>query len=105
MPLVLDPASVPVEVLEGLRRSLIADLIETEEFVRDPPGPVRDPASIEAAAELVRSALARLELSDPGSPALLAADINLAYSAMVAGIDLVKSHTDVPLVPRSRAKS
>jgi hypothetical protein len=33
------------------------------------------------------------------------AEVNLAYSTMVSVIDLVKSHTDVPRVPRNRSPS
>ena len=48
------------------------------------------------------SALARLDVPGATSPAALAADVNLAYATLVAVIDLVKSRTDVPRVPRIR---
>lgn len=103
MPLVLDPTSLPADVLEDLRRSLRDDLAEAGELVHHPAGKVLDPGSLETASELVRSALARLDAPGPRSPEALGADVNLAYAALVAVIDLVKSHTDVPRVPRKRA--
>jgi hypothetical protein len=105
MPLVLDPNSLTVATLQELRRSLRNDLEETRELIDRPAGRVVDPASLETARELLRSVLGRLDVPGPEDPAALAADVNLAYATLVAVIDLVKSHTDVPKVPRSRAKS
>ena len=102
MPLVLDPTALPPAVLDELRRSLRADLEETRELVLHPPGTVVDPASLETARELLRSTLQTLEGSEPRSAARKAADVNLAYATMLAVIDLVKSHTDAPRVPRKR---
>jgi hypothetical protein len=104
MPLVQAPSALPREALEELLRSLREDLHETEELVRAPPGVVRDPASLEAAADLLRSTLAVLDLPGPRSAEALVSEINLAYATIVAVIDLVKSHTDVPKVPRARPK-
>jgi hypothetical protein len=103
MPLVSDPSSLSVEVLRGLLRSLREDLEETRELVQHPPGAVRDPASLATAAELLRSTLAVLDRPGPRTPEVLAAEVNLAYATMVSAIDLVKSHTDVPQVPRRRS--
>jgi len=106
LPLVLDPDSLPEPILRGLLRSLREDLVETEELVRTPKGRVLDPASLETAHELLRSARAILDRSRRADRAGLAADANLAYAVMIAVIDLVKSHTDVPRVPPPRpAKS
>jgi hypothetical protein len=103
MPLVLDPNSLSLSTLEELWRSLRNDLEETREFVDHPPGPVTDPASIESARELLRSTIARLDVPGPRDVATLAVEANLAYATLVAVIDLVKSHADVPRVPRKRA--
>ena len=103
MPLVLDPDSIPEAVLRELHRSLSEDLAETLELVRHPRGPVRDPASLTTAEGLVESTRAVIERPGPRSRDELAAEANLAYSTILAAIDLVKSHTDVPAVPRSRA--
>lgn len=105
MPLVLDPSSVPEPLLRELHCSLREDLEATSELVRHPAGPVRDPASLVTAAELLRSTLTLLDLPGPRSPEVLVAEVNLAYSTMVSAIDLVKSHTDVPRVPRNRSPS
>jgi len=106
LPLVLDPDSLPEPILRGLLRSLRDDLAGTEELVRAPKGRVLDPASLETAHELLESARAILDRSRRRDRAGVAADANLAYAVMIAVIDLVKSHTDVPRVPPPRpAKS
>jgi hypothetical protein len=105
VPLVLDPKSVPESVLKGLVRSLRADLAETEQLVRNPKGRVIDPASLLTAQELLESAREILTRSQQGDRASLASDANLAYAVMIAAIDLVKSHTDVPRVPPPRTSS
>jgi hypothetical protein len=102
MPLVLDPASVPEKVLRELHRSLREDLEATRELVEHPTGAVLDPASLATADELLRSTLALVDLPGPRAVETLAAEVNLVYSTMVAVIDLVKSHTEVPRVPRKR---
>lgn len=104
MPLVLDPGALPHSVLTALRDSLHADLVETQEWVQHPDGQVRDPASIQAAGELLRSTLARLDVEGSRTPESLGADVNLAYATLVAVVDLVKSHTDGPIVPRKRGQ-
>jgi len=105
MPLILDPGAISVTMLEELRRALRDDLEETRQLVERPGGPVLDSAGLEAADDLLRSALARMDLPSSHDPATLAADVNFAYATMVAVIDLVKSHTDVPRVPKPRSRS
>lgn len=102
MPLVLDPEAVPEPVLRELHRSLSDDLAETLELVRNPRGTVRDPASLATAEDLIASARALLGRPGPRGRTELAAEANLAYATMLAAIDLVKSHTDVPWVPKAR---
>ena len=104
MPLVLDPDRLPEEVLRELLASLRSELAETEEFVQCPPGPVRDPASLELAAELVRSARAVIDAPGASGRAEIASRANLAYAVLLATVDLVKSHADVPRVPRPRSR-
>ena len=98
----MDPDRFPRPVLEALVRSLRADLDETEELVTQPRGKVLDPASLRTAQELLEATRSVLDRAGPLSQAELAAEANLAYSTMLAVIDLVKSHTDVPRVPRAR---
>ncbi len=102
MPLVLDPDAISETVLGDVVRSLREDLAETEELVLHPRGRVLDPASLETARELLRSARAILDRPGPLDRAALAAEANLAYAVLLAAIDLVKSHTDVPRVPAPR---
>jgi hypothetical protein len=102
MPLIFDPERYSEATLTELVRSLRADLTETVELVDHPHGTVRDPASIETARELALGALTVLDRAGARTRAELAAEANLAYATMLAVIDLVKSHTDVPKVPRSR---
>ncbi len=102
MPLVLDPERLPRNVLEGLRQELVEGLAETLESVLQPRGAVRHPASLEVAAELLRSTQRLLERPGERDAATLGGEANLAYAVMLAAIDLVKSHTDVPTVPAPR---
>jgi len=99
VPLVLDPQRISFSTLEQLRRSLRQDLEETLETVDRPRGAVRDPASLETAGDLVRSARCVLDRPGPRTPEQLAEEANLAYAVLLAAIDLVKSHTDIPRVP------
>ncbi len=103
MPLVLDPEHLPEETLRDLVRSLKADLAESIELVAQPRGRVRDPASLETARELALAAVAVLNRPGPRTRAELAVEANLAYATMLSVVDLVKSHTDVPRVPRPRS--
>ncbi len=103
MPLVLDPERLPQSVLEELRRELREGLGETLESIAHPRGRVLDPLSLETAADLVRSVIAELDRPGARDRLALGADANLAYATMLAAIDLVKSHTDVPRVPAPRA--
>jgi hypothetical protein len=103
--LVRDPGKLPEGVLQELLRALLVDLEETEALVRLPPERVRDPASIETASDLLRSTRTALARPSAGaSPEELAARANLAYAVLLAVIDLVKSHSDLPKVPVPRAR-
>ncbi|HYA58104.1 MAG TPA: hypothetical protein VEH57_06555 [Thermoplasmata archaeon] len=104
MPLVLEAEKLPRATLSELRNSLRNDLIEARDLIDHPRGAVHDPASLETARELLEGALAQVDRPGPRERAALGRDINLAYAALVAVIDLVKSHTDVPLVPAPRPK-
>jgi hypothetical protein len=105
VPLVLDPERLPRSVLEQLRSDLRKDLSETLESVRHPRGKVLDPASLETAADLLHSAAVLLDRPGDRELELLGAEANLAYAALLATIDLVKTHTEVPRVPRARGVS
>ena len=102
MPLVLEPTRIPRETLEELRRTLRADLDETMQTVLRPRGAVIDPASLETAKELLTAAMAVLDRFGDRTADELASEANLAYATLLAAIDLVKSHTDVPRVPPPR---
>jgi hypothetical protein len=105
MPLVLDPARLPEKILAQLVGDLHRDLEETLDLVRNPRGEVLDATSLRSAEELLESALAVLDAPGPRTAADWGREANLAYSAMVASIDLVKSHTAVPRVPAPRPRS
>jgi hypothetical protein len=105
VPLVLDPDRLPRAVLAELVATLRAELEEAQEMVHLPPERVRDPGSFATAAELLASARALIDLpGDPGA-AELAARANLAYATIVAVVDLVKSHSDLPKVPPPRSRT
>jgi hypothetical protein len=105
VPLVIDPAAFPSATLETLARSLREELAETRGLIDSPPGTVVDPESLRTARELLDAALARVAADGPDTRERWAADANLAYATLLAVIDLVKSHTDVPRVPRARPKA
>ena len=102
MPLVLDPERHSRASLEALVRSLRSDLEELRGPVGHPRGAVLDPASLETARGLLEAALATLARPGPRNRRRLADEANLAYATLLAVIDLVKSHTDVPRVPARR---
>ena len=102
MPLLFEDGTYSTETLRELLRSLAAELEETRELIRRPRGPVRDPASLETADALVVSALGEVRRDESSEPSVLIGRANLAYAALVATIDLMKSHTDVPRVPQPR---
>ncbi len=102
MPLILDANAVPKGALRETVQILRKELEETLEMAQHPRGTVLDPAGIEAAETLVRAALASIDRPGPREPRALGLDANLAYASLVAAIDLVKSHTDVPRVPVRR---
>jgi hypothetical protein len=102
VPLILDPARYSDGALEALAREFAESLREVREMVDSPRGRVLDPASLEAARALLDASLAAVDPPASGDKARLAAQVNLGYAAMVAAIDLVKSHTDVPRVPPPR---
>lgn len=93
---------MPPSVLEALAKSMFADLAELDASIDHPRGKVLDPAGLRTARELLDAA--RAVLGRPGARTLeeAVADVNLAYATMLAVIDLVKSHTDVPRVPPPR---
>jgi hypothetical protein len=105
MPLVLDPGALPEPVLAQLLAGLRESLEETRELIEAPPARVLDPASLATALELVRSAEALLDRPGARDARTLADEANLAYAVMLASIDLVKSHTEMPRVPRGRARA
>ncbi|MFY9716892.1 MAG: hypothetical protein WAK40_03025 [Thermoplasmata archaeon] len=102
MPLVLDPAAVPAATLAELRRSLREDLGETRSLVDAPGARVVDPLSLVTARDLLESALALLDAPGDRDPRRAADEANLAYATLLAVIDLVKSHTELPRVPRGK---
>ncbi len=104
MPLVLDPARHAGDRLVEMERSFREDLTGTLELVRQPRGRVLDPMSLRTAEELLTTTLALSEAlaADGSDPARTAGLINVQYAVLLAAIDLVKSHTDVPRVPAAR---
>ena len=102
MPLVLDPERLTPAHLEELARSLAEDLADLTGAIDAPRGRVRDPASLVTARELLEAVRAVVDRPGARSASDRAAEANLSYAAMLAVIDLVKSHTDQPIVPAAR---
>ncbi len=104
-PLLLDPTSRTEEELHEMLRT---GREEFREFVvgltSEPPGPVKEPLSLLTAADLLRDVVTLSErVDEPGADRrLLAAMVNVQYNALLAAIDLMKSHVEIPTVPRPR---
>jgi hypothetical protein len=105
MPLILEPGRYDERTLETLHAEMLEGLREAAESVEAPRGPVLDPGGLERARDLIEAARSAIARAGPRDRARLASDINLAYAATLAAIDLLKCHTDVPRVPRSRAST
>ncbi len=104
MPLVIDPARHASARLAEMQRSFREDLTGTLELVRAPRGRVLDPMSLRTAEELLTETIALGDAlaADGIDPGLLARFVNVQYAVLLAAIDLVKSHTEVPRVPAAR---
>ena len=100
MPLLFEDGNYPTEILTELVRALTTELEEARGLIGSPRGPVRDPASLGTADGLVVSVLDEIRREETTDRATLIRRANLAYATLLATIDLVKSHTDVPRVPR-----
>jgi len=105
VPLILDPEKLPRAVLEAVHREMRESVGETLELVRHPRGAVHDPASLATAEGLLAASIALLDRPGARDANALGSETNLAYAAMLAAIDLVKSHTDVPTVPQPRPRA
>jgi hypothetical protein len=106
MPLVLDAASHSLEQLRRLLDQQREGLLEILPMLQTPPESYPDPVSLRTAADLVTDALVAVDrLSGPTADRSdLAAAVNLAYAADLAALDLRKTHSGGPTVPRSRAR-
>jgi len=98
----MDPERFTDDSLAQLVRDLRRDLEETRDLIRNPRGRVLDAASLRSAEELIDATLAILDRPGPRDRDERAREANLTYAAMVTGIDLMKSHTEVPRVPAPR---
>jgi hypothetical protein len=102
VPLVLDPDRLAPDQLRELLAEMREGLASILPRLDPPPAGYRDPISLLTAADLVRDALTATErLAGPGADrAELGAAVNVAYSAMLAAIDLLKVHSGGPQVPQ-----
>lgn len=102
MALILDPSQHSTDRLRSLLLEEREGISEYLEMLQNPPKPARDPMSLRTTVELLTDALAAIDrLDTPTADAgTLAAATNLGHSAMLAAIDLWKSHADVPRVPK-----
>jgi len=105
MPLLLDPAT---RTEEQLREMLRAGREDFREFLvgltTAPPGQVKEPLSLLTAADLLRDVMVLSDVVDrpDADRVALAAMVNVQYDVLLAAIDLMKSHVEVPMVPRQR---
>ena len=107
MPLILDPSAYATEQLQELERSLRTELEELRPSVSNPKGTVHDPASLGTADDLLAAVLTLAAAGEPGntSAAHSARLANLEYATLLAVVDLLKSHKDMPKVPVGRKPS
>ena len=104
MALIVDPSSWTRPKLLDLLAEHRDGLLETLGNLDAWPHPVVDPASFRTARDLLSDALALGEGLPENAPvALLARTVNVQYDAMLAAIDLMKSHSALASrVPRAR---
>lgn len=101
MPLVPPDARIPDATVREIFDQFATELGELGELIDRPRSAVRDPASLRTARELLDSAREIVSGPPPPDRAELVRRANLAYAVTLAVIDLVKSHTEGPTVPRS----
>jgi hypothetical protein len=102
MPLIIDADRVPEATLRTMAKELTGELEEILASLAD-RGPAKDPLGVVTAADLLRSAIDLGHATEGAPVALTAAVVNVEYEALVASIDLIKSHFGLPTVPRGRA--
>ena len=106
MSIVKDPTRWDSDRLASLIREQSELLRQLSREMREQGGAWRDPGSRLTAEELVEDVLrlgvgALARGSDRADPTAHLGDIaNVQYGAMLAAIDLLKSHVDLPKVPR-----
>ncbi|MCI4319664.1 MAG: hypothetical protein L3J87_01710 [Thermoplasmata archaeon] len=103
MPLIEEPDLWTTERLRPLLANFHEELVELAEMLREPPRrPPLDPLGLLTAQGLAAAAadLALLAQAEGLPPRIQVAAVNVAYEATVASIDLMKSHTAGPKVPR-----
>ena len=103
MGLILDPGQYATPVLVELYTSLRKEVEELGDLIQHPRGPVRNAAGLELAETLRGATIAATPRIPVEDRAWLAVEINLLYGTLLTVIDLVKSHTDVPWVPKPRS--
>lgn len=103
MPLVAEAPGWDRERLVELVRSQLEGVAETLERVRSEDVRWLEPTSRRTAEDLLEDVrrLGEAALAEPGADeAFLLNVANVQYDAIVAGIDLLKSHSSLPKVPR-----
>jgi len=83
-------------------RDLRASPVATNVLVRYLAAALADPARLNPAAELFRSTLSIVDAPGSRNREQVLREVNLANAILLAAIDLVKAHTDVPRGPRKR---
>jgi len=102
MPLLLDPTTVPEATLRAMAKELQGELEEILASLAE-RGPAKDPLGIVTATDLLTAAIQLGRRTEGAPSALTAAVVNVQYEALVASIDLIKTHFGLPTVPRGPA--
>ncbi len=105
MALAPDPASLDEDALQVLDETLHAKLVPTGTLVGHLGVALRDPAAHQPASDLLRAMLALFDRPGHRTREELIREVDLSNAALLAVIDSVRSHADVPQVPRKRPPS
>ena len=105
MPNAPDAAALSQEGLASKHRELRANLVATGVLVRHVASALQNPASLDPAAALIQATIAILDRPGARSREETVREVNLSNAALVAVIDLVKSHADAPKQSRPKPSS
>jgi len=100
-----DPSTLATKEPEALYDTTRAKVLSTSVLLRHLSAALHEPASLETASSLLVATLELLNRPGHRSRDELTREVSLANAALLAVIDLVKSHADAPGVRALLGKS